>query len=156
MAQVPLVAAEPAWALPEGRGTGLDEVPPRYRRAFVLPRGSRAVDHYHLWFGLRAGVKDLDFVAAAQAMLGHLRDAGTLEAFTIQRRKLGFGPSDIGEWHIDIVMRDMAQLETAFAAVAPRSGEVESLHAAVWSKVEGLKTGLYRDFPDAVRVRHQA
>lgn len=115
--------------------------------------GSAApVDHYHLWFDLRPTANDMEFVAAAQAMLGHMQKAGTIESFVIQRRKFGFAPSAIGEWHIDITTRDLAQLDSAFAQVVPRAGEMERLHAAVWSKVENVKTGLYRDFPDAVRA----
>lgn len=109
------------------------------------------MDHYHLWFGLRSGAKDTDLVEAIRAMLGHMRERGLIEDYAIQRRKLGLGPSAIGEWHVDIATRDLAQLQEAFDEVTPRSGKVEKLHAAVWSKVEGLQTALYRDFPDANR-----
>lgn len=110
------------------------------------------MDHYHLWFDLRPGAKDMEFVAAARAMLDHMQDTRVIEAYAVQRRKLGFGPGSIGEWHIDITTRDMAQLETAFAQVAPRTGKMEKLHSGVWSKVEGLRTALYRDFPDPQRT----
>ncbi|HLF16690.1 MAG TPA: DUF6614 family protein [Candidatus Thermoplasmatota archaeon] len=110
------------------------------------------MDHYHIWCDLHAGVKDLDLVKAVHAMLGHLKEKGFLEGYGITRRKLGFGPSGIGEWHIDILTRDMAQLEAAFDHVTPRSGEMERLHAAVWSKVENFQSGLYRDFPDPNRA----
>jgi hypothetical protein len=111
------------------------------------------VDHYHIWCDLKAGVRDLDLVKAVEEMLGFLKSAGKLEAFAIQRRKLGFGPEALGEWHIDIAAKDLAQLDAAFAHVTPRAGEMERLHAAVWSKVENYKAGLYRDFPDANRPR---
>lgn len=109
------------------------------------------VDHYHIWCDLKAGVRDLALVEAIQAMLGHLKDQGKLESFAIARRKLGFGPPEIGEWHIAITTRDLAQLDAAFSFVTPRAGEMERLHAAVWSKVENFKSALYRDFPDANR-----
>jgi hypothetical protein len=111
------------------------------------------VDHYHIWFDLKPGVRDLDLVKAVDDMLGFLKSAGKLEAFSLQRRKLGFGPDAIGEWHIDIVTQDLAQLEQAFQYVTPRAGEMERLHAAVWSKVDNFKSALYRDFPDANRAR---
>lgn len=110
------------------------------------------VDRYHLWFDLRPGVKDLDFVRAVHAMLGHLQGKGKLEGFDVERRKLGFGPKELGEWHVAVRTLDMAQLEAAFDEVTPRSGEMERLHAAVWSKVTSLKTALYRDFPDDNRL----
>lgn len=108
-------------------------------------------DHYHIWCDLKPGVRDLALVESVQAMLGHLQGLGHIESFAIARRKLGFGPPEIGEWHIDVVTRDLAQLEKAFSHVTPRSGEMEKLHAAVWSKVDNFRSGLYRDFPDANR-----
>jgi hypothetical protein len=115
--------------------------------------GSGAVDHYHIWCDLKPGVKDLDFVAAVDAMLGHLKGLGKLEGHAVARRKLGFGPEAIGEWHVDVRTRDLAQLEQAFDHVTPRTGEMERLHAAVWSKVTNFRSGLYRDFPDENRAR---
>ncbi len=110
------------------------------------------VDRYHIWFDLKPGVKDLDLAAAIQAMLGHLKGLGHIEGFALERRKLGFGPRSIGEWHVAIETTDMAQLDKAFSFVTPRTGEMERLHASVWSKVDNFQSGLYRDFPDANRA----
>ncbi|MES2154801.1 MAG: DUF6614 family protein [bacterium] len=110
------------------------------------------MDRYHIWFDLRHGVKDMELVAAIRGMLGHLKEQGMIEGFELERRKLGFGPSAIGEWHVAILTKDMAQLDHAFSFVTPRTGEMERLHAAVWSKVEHFQSGLYRDFPDANRA----
>lgn len=109
------------------------------------------MDHYHIWCDLKPGHKDLDLVKAIDAMLGHLKGLGKLHGYNVARRKLGFGPESIGEWHIDITTTDLAQLQAAFDHVTPRTGEMEKLHAMVWSKVENFKSGLYRDFPDANR-----
>lgn len=109
------------------------------------------MDHYHVWADLRPGTKDLEFVDAVTAMLEHLREAGHVAGYRVTRRKLGFGPPELGEFHVDIEVEDLARLDAAFGAVAPRSGEVERLHAAVWSRVTGLRTALYRDFPDPAR-----
>lgn len=106
-----------------------------------------------IWFDLRQGVKDLDIADAIDAMLAHLRDAGSIEAWNLTRRKLGFGPPSLGEFFLDIQVKDMVQLEAAFDTVTPRSGEMERLHAAVWSKVTGFQSGLWRDFPDPNRAR---
>jgi hypothetical protein len=109
------------------------------------------VDHYHVWCNLRPGVKDLEFVASVHAMLDHMRREGAIASYTLTRRKLGWGPPEIGEFHIDIQVRDMAQLDEAFNHITPRSGAMEKLHAAVWSKVVDFRSALYRDFPDANR-----
>jgi hypothetical protein len=110
------------------------------------------MDHYHIWCDLRPGAKDLEFVAAVDAMLGALKQKGFLEGHAIARRKLGFGPSEIGEWHVHVRTRTLAQLEQAFDHVTPRTGEMERLHAAVWSRVVNFRSALYRDFPDPNRV----
>lgn len=109
------------------------------------------MDHYLIWFELRSGVHDLDFVDAVDAWLGHLAAERLIEGHTLARRKLGFGPDGLGDWLIDIRTRDLAQLESAFQRAATRTGEAEALHSAVFTKVERPQFGLYRDFPDAVR-----
>ncbi len=106
------------------------------------------MNHYHLWFDLRDGTRDLDACHAIEAYLDHMRDEGLLDAWTLARRKLGFGPSHLGEFHCCIQTSTLAQLDDAFDAVRPRSGRVEQLHAGVWSKVKNLQTALYRTFPD--------
>lgn len=57
------------------------------------------------------------------------------------------------EFHLTLDTEDLAQLERAFAHVAARAEPVESFHQAVNSKVRDVVFALYRDFPDAVRVR---
>lgn len=71
----------------------------------------------------------------------------------MQRRKLGFGPPELGEFHVTIEVADLAQLEAAFDEVVPRTGATEGLHAKVWSQVTNFRSGLWRDFPDPERVR---
>jgi len=81
----------------------------------------------------------------------YLQKRGLIEGWKLARRKLGFGPSEIGEFHLVIETKNLAQLDEAFNHVATRSEPVESTHFAVNSKVQNLKFGLYRDFPDCVR-----
>ena len=111
----------------------------------------RAMDLYHLGFDLRPGTEDVAFCAALDAYLGKLRAEGRLEGWRTTRRKLGLGVPGLGEFHVAIERRDLAQLELAFGAAARRTGAVEGLHAAVNQRVENLRAALYRDFPDAVR-----
>lgn len=106
---------------------------------------------YEIWTDLRPGVGDLEFVEAVNRYLGHLVREARMEGFRIKRRKLGFGPDGLGEWHLSLEFRDLRQLEDAFDVIAARTGEIEELHHDVYSKVVNLKFGLYRDFPDPVR-----
>jgi len=111
------------------------------------------MDHYLIWVDLVPGTKDLDFVDAVETWLGHLKEKGTLHGFTVQRRKFGFGPTGLGEWFIDIVFDNLAQMDEAFEIAATRTPDVEAIHRAVFEKVTNYKSGLYRDFPDPFRQR---
>src|SRR5438046_818160 len=110
------------------------------------------MDHYELWFDLKDTSADLEFCGALDAYLGHLRDRGVIEGWRLTRRKLGFGPAALGEFHVVIYVNDLAQLETAFGHVSTRGPDVEPLHAAVFSSVRNVATALYRDFPDTGRL----
>jgi hypothetical protein len=106
------------------------------------------MDVYHIWCDLKDGREHLNFAAAVTAYLDHHKVAGRIEGWRLLRRKLGLGPDGMGEFHIMIETRDLTQLDNAFHAAAERSGEVERLHAAVYSRVANAKFGLARDFPD--------
>jgi len=94
----------------------------------------------------------MEFIDAVHAYLGHIKSQGKLDSYTIRRRKFGFGPEGLGEFYISIAFRDLAQLDGAFFIAATRDATVEPLHHAVYSRVTNYKSGLYRDFPDEVRV----
>lgn len=111
------------------------------------------MDHYHIWFNLKDTTKDLEFAERLHGYLGHLTKGGLIESYTLARRKLGFGPSEIGEFHIDIITNGLEQLDRAFTAAAARSGVVEDLHHKVYESITDFRSALYRDFPDAVRAR---
>jgi hypothetical protein len=109
------------------------------------------VDHYDIWVDLLPGVHDLDFVAAVRAYLEPMRERGMIAEYRIERRKFGFSPPELREFHIRVSVTSLAQLDEAFRYVATREDPIEGLHAAVYSKVTEFKSALYRDFPDAVR-----
>jgi len=52
-----------------------------------------------------------------------------------------------------IEVKDLIQLERAFAAVAERAEPVEGFHFGVNSLVKNARFALYRDFPDEFRRR---
>jgi hypothetical protein len=110
------------------------------------------MDYYQIWVDLKDSHRDLEFVENVNKYLGHLKEQGLLESFLLTRRKLGFGPKEIGEFNIMIGVKDMAQLEAQFQYVASRAGPVELLHRAVYGMVDTFNAALYRSFPDAVRV----
>jgi hypothetical protein len=109
------------------------------------------MNHYHTWFDLKPGTKDADFARSMARYMDHLKARGLIEGWRLTRRKLGFGPRDLGEFHIMMETKDLAQLDAAFNHVAGRREPVESVHFGVNSQVQNLKIALYRDFPDEVR-----
>ena len=109
------------------------------------------MDHYHTWFDLKPGTKDMDFARAMAGYMNHLKANGLIEGWRLTRRKLGFGPAELGEFHIVMETKDLAQLDAAFNHVSARDEPVESVHFGVNRHVQNLKIALYRDFPDAHR-----
>lgn len=110
------------------------------------------MDYYDIWVDLVDSRRDMEFVANLEAYLGDLRDRGLLEHYTLARRKFGFSPPEMGEFHVRIAVRDLAQLDAAFDVAAARKDPVESRHAAVFSMVKNFRSALYRDFPDPERL----
>lgn len=109
------------------------------------------MDHYEIWVNLKDSRRDLEFAAAVRDYMEHLKADGRIAGWSLRRRKLGFGPAELGEFHISIATEDLAQLDRAFSLAATRSGEVEKRHAAVYAMVTDFRSALYRDFPDPVR-----
>ncbi|MFZ4572924.1 MAG: DUF6614 family protein [Phycisphaerales bacterium] len=110
------------------------------------------MQYYEMWFNLKEGHRDMDFVGHARAYLDHLKDKGLIQSWRLTRRKFGFGPEHLGEFNITVMTNDLAQLDAAFSLVATRDGQVESLHRPVYSAVKDFRSALYRDFPDPERV----
>jgi hypothetical protein len=109
------------------------------------------MDIYHGWCDLKTGVKDLDFARAFEAYMKHLAQHGAVERWRLTRRKLGFGPRELGDFHFMIEFRDLAQLDKAFGHAASRRDPTETVHYGLNSLVTNLAFALYRDFPDAIR-----
>jgi hypothetical protein len=110
------------------------------------------MNYYEIWVNLKDSRRDVEFCRAVDAYLGHLKEQGRVESWRITRRKFGFGPEGLGEFHVSIAFRDLTQMDGAFGVVATRGGEVERLHLPVYSMVTDFKSALYRDFPDPERI----
>ena len=109
------------------------------------------MDIYHAWCNLKPGVGDLAFAEGVAKYMGHLKEAGLIAGWRLMRRKLGLGPAHLGEFHLMIEVRGLAQLDTAFDHVAGRREPVEGFHFGVNSLVTNATFALYRDFPDPGR-----
>jgi hypothetical protein len=111
------------------------------------------MDIYHSWCNLKPGVSDVEFADKLAAYMGHLEREGLIAGWRLTRRKLGLAPGGFGEFHIMIEVKDLAQLDAAFARAADRREPVEGYHFGVNSLVTDAQFALYRDFPDPVRHR---
>ena len=111
------------------------------------------MDYYEIWFNLAPGHKDLEVIRAIENWLDYFKGRNQLEGYNITRRKLGFGPDFLPEFHVSIAFKDLAQLDEAFHRTAVRDPEVEELHREVYSRVKDFRSALYRDFPDPERSR---
>ena len=113
--------------------------------------GGRGVDLYHVWCDLKPGIRDTEFAERLAGYLGHLKSQGAIAGWRLTRRKLGLGPTELGDFHIIIEVLNLAQLDQAFERAAGRREPVERLHFGVNSLVQNARFALYRDFPDPVR-----
>jgi hypothetical protein len=99
------------------------------------------------------GVSDVTFAENVAAYMGHLQEQGLIESWRLTRRKLGFGAPGLGDFHVMIEVKNLAQLEQAFERVAGRREPVEGFHFGVNSLAQNVVFALYRDFPDTFRHR---
>jgi Family of unknown function (DUF6614)/Protein of unknown function (DUF533) len=106
---------------------------------------------YQGWFNLREGASDLEVASAFEAHVRDLQGRELIAGWRLLRRKLGLGPAALGEFQFLVETDDLAQLDAACRAVSTRSGDIESLHHALNSKVKDSFFALYRDFPDPHR-----
>ena len=109
------------------------------------------MNYNDIWVNLKPGTDDMEFVRCLRAYLDYFVKDGTMVGYRIRRRKLGFGPDRLGEFSVTMKFDSLANLDNSFFGAAERSGMLEELHSAVYSKVTDFKAALYRDFPDPVR-----
>ena len=109
------------------------------------------MNHYIIWFNLKDNIKANSFSQDLINYLNALKDRNLIIDYKIMRRKLGFGPSELGEFMVDLICKDLGQLDKAFHTVIEgisHNNDLEMLHKKVNTKVIDFKSALYRDFPD--------
>lgn len=109
---------------------------------------------YLVSFDLKPGVGDVEFTEHLSAYLQPMLDAGAISSWRLVRRKLGFGHV-LADFLLTIETETLAQLDAAFTIASRRDEPIESLHFHVNRWASNLSFSLYRDFPDAHRVRGQ-
>ena len=83
--------------------------------------------------------------------LNYLKENHSIVDYKIMRRKLGFGPSELGQFMVDLICKDLEQLDKTFNSIIEsikENNELDKLHQKVYKGVKDFKSALYRDFPD--------
>ena len=107
------------------------------------------MNYNDIWCNLKDSHRGKQFAEAVEAYLGYMVEKKLIHSWTLHRRKFGFGPAELGEFHIQIAFDDLAQMDEAFFAVVDEDDkELMKRHVPVYSMVKDFKSALYRDFPD--------
>lgn len=109
---------------------------------------------YLVSFDLKPGIGDVEFTEHLHAYLQPMMAAGAIANWRLVRRKLGFGHV-LSDFLLIIETETLAQLDAAFTIASRRDEPIETLHWHVNRWACNLSFSLYRDFPDAHRVRGQ-
>lgn len=109
------------------------------------------MDIYHIWADKKSEISDEEWVTNMKSFFDHLKAENRLESYRITRCKMGFRSMDIPEWHIMMEFKNMAQMDSAFNAVAPKKGDLEQKHISFNQFVaDNIQHALYRDWPDTL------
>lgn len=105
---------------------------------------------------LKNDAKALVFAKAVDDWMSHLRGIGAIEDWRLLRRKLNLSSGAHRDFLLEIEVKDMTQLDTAFRALGAHDDIVEGLYRTVHELIAVADTGLYRPFPDPERAERMA
>ena len=111
---------------------------------------------YHCFIDLKDGAKALAFAAAIDHWMAFLHAEGVIDGWRLLRRKLNLAANSHRDFLLEIELRDLAQLDAAFALVSRRSGEADRLYARISPMIQTVDYGLYRPYPDPEHVERAA
>lgn len=103
---------------------------------------------YTCMIDLKHDAKALQFAAALDCWLTHLRAQGVIGKWRLMRRKLNLAADGYRDFVVEIEVDDLAQLDRAFHATANGGDEAAALHARVHDMIEHADYALFRPFPD--------
>ena len=108
---------------------------------------------YHCFIDLREESKALAFAGDIGAWLGALQEKGAIEGWRLTRRKLNLASSKLGDFHLMIEVKDLAQLDHAFDVASEEESDIVQKYLnPLRTMIERSSFALYRDFPDPERV----
>lgn len=111
---------------------------------------------YYCMIDLKPNANALAFANAVQNWFDSLKDAGKIEAWQLQRRKLHLAGPGFGDFIITVTLRDLAQLDLAFGHLGERIEGANRAYDLMHGMIEQLEVGLYRSFPDDIQAERLA
>jgi hypothetical protein len=110
---------------------------------------------FHIYCDLKDRTRAVDFAEDVQAFLSYLHEREYIEGYRITRRKFGFDPPKLGEFHIIIECQSADQLNSAMEFVSQKKEDSENFHRAVQAYTKGITVSLYSDYPEPTRKNHK-
>ncbi|PIE12489.1 MAG: hypothetical protein CSA70_09170 [Rhodobacterales bacterium] len=101
---------------------------------------------------LHDDAKALVFAHAVGEWMTHLQNAGTIQGWRLMRRKLNLVSGGQRDFLLEVEVRNLAQLDSAFRLSGTRDERVENLYRAVHTLIAEADYALYRHFPDPERA----
>lgn len=103
---------------------------------------------YHCMVELKSGDRALQFAAAADAWLGHLKAEKIITDWRLLRRKFGLASGQHTDFLIEIEVESMSALEKAFSELSKMEDEHTRRYEFMHSLIGSMEVGLYRPYPD--------
>ncbi|SHI30290.1 DUF6614 family protein [Wenxinia saemankumensis] len=104
---------------------------------------------YHSQIELKDGEKALAFAQAAEAWFGALVARGLIADWRLFRRKFGLASGAHSDFILEVMVEDLAQLDTAFATLGrAEDDETQRLYDRMHDMIATARHGLYRPYPD--------
>jgi len=110
------------------------------------------MNFYVCMIDLKDDAKALVFAHAAEVWMEHLKSRGVIVDWRLTRRKLNLADTPYRDFHLEIAVKDMEQLDRAFRVSGQQDETVNTLYRNVHTLIARADFGLYRPFPDPERV----
>lgn len=103
---------------------------------------------YHCMIDLKPNANAIAFSHALEQWMAELQAADCLSGWRLLRRKLNLAGPDCRDFLLEIEVRDLTHLDTAFQYLARAGHDGERRYQAVNQMIERAEFGLYRPYPD--------
>ena len=105
---------------------------------------------------LRDDAKALAFAKAMDDWMSFLKARSVVGDWRLLRRKMNLAADCYRDFLLEVEVRDLAQLDSAFRLTGQLDEQVEALHSSVHSFIAATDFALYRPFPDPERAERMA